>query len=30
MSKIIEGQSEIQLSGWWNANIIASPDYKLT
>lgn len=30
MSKIIEGQSDIQLYGWWNANVVVSPDYELT
>lgn len=30
MSKIINGQTDIELSGWWEANIIVSPSYELT
>jgi hypothetical protein len=30
MSKIINGQANIELSGWWEANIVVSPSYELT
>ncbi len=30
MSKIIDGQTDIELSGWWVANIVVSPSYELT
>lgn len=30
MSKIINGQTDIELSGWWVANIVVSPSYEFT
>ena len=29
MSKIIDGQTDIELSGWWVANIVVYPSYEL-